>query len=703
MDEILDHSVDENGVAIKDPWVLYNYEPSAVEFYSYKEPNVMRMHPKAGLTKGGTFVEVIGTWFRYMPEYGIIPHCRFGEYIVRAHFDSTVRLVCQSPATSNVTERLPFEVSLNGVDWTHTGFEYSFYEEPIMYDIYPDMGPVQGGDEIYIKGEKFSNNTDSDEFKCRFTPMSSNMPPKTIRARYINSTAIMCPSPGGWSEADRVILQVTWNGVDYDQNNFQYSFYSIHNAFPRSGPSNGHGGDIIISGQGFRTDTNPRCMLNGTTYEPVSVTTTEIRCPMPAAEAGDDYFGNVDFSVTANGILNHNFEGGFQYYEQPIVEDIDPKKGPSRGVGIINFYGSGFRADYPLAELGCKLGDAKGKAYYVNPRQVKCVVEDIPLLDEDEDPLPAVVSLNSYSYTDLSDDTYFRPYGVLSISPTAVPVNGQDTIVVSGKGFVVEEGITPRCRFGTPANYAISEAEIISYSRMACRAPANIPGTPTSSMPRDVPFAVSISGDEFRPWTASLHRVVYYTQPVVESTIPEEVDVGRIESVYLLAADGSDFLELPLFKQEQGQETTALSSLSPIKCRFGRFGESTAVVVNETHVKCTTPPTDEPADSIYRETVTVSLAFNGQDFMEDTSNAEFTFIGTAPYISFLTIILVLLALAFLIYAVVFWMNQKYSPAQPQGYEPPGYQFAGGVNFVPGRGEGVQSLRQRQSDVNGRDQ
>jgi hypothetical protein len=81
---------------------------------------------------------------------------------------------------------------------------------------------------------------------------------------------------------------------------------------------------------------------------------------MPMPEEGDAYFGNVDFAVTANGITWNNFEGGFQYYEQPIVEDIDPKNGPASGMGVINFYGEGFRADYPLAELGCKIGEATG-------------------------------------------------------------------------------------------------------------------------------------------------------------------------------------------------------------------------------------------------------------------------------------------------------------------------------------------------------
>jgi hypothetical protein len=145
-------------------------------------------------------------------------------------------------------------------------------------------------------------------------------------------------------------------------NNFVFSFYSIHNAFPRSGPSSGKGGDIIITGAGFHADKSPACKLNGTQLEPTFVNATEIRCPMPAAEAGDSFFGNVDFSVTANGITWQPFDGGFQYYEQPLVDDIDPKRGPSSGVGIINFYGSGFRgtSDYALAALGCRLGTATG-------------------------------------------------------------------------------------------------------------------------------------------------------------------------------------------------------------------------------------------------------------------------------------------------------------------------------------------------------
>jgi hypothetical protein len=139
------------------------------------------------------------------------------------------------------------------------------------------------------------------------------------------------------------------------------------------------------------------------------------------------------------------------------------------------------------------VGGAKGKAFYVSSRQIKCVVEDMPLPAEDQDSLPARVSLNSYSYTVPNEKTSFRPYGVRQLTPTSGPVGGITTVVVNGQGFVSDETATPRCRFGTPANYAIVEAEILSYARLACRTPDFLPLTPTAALPRDVPFSIALT------------------------------------------------------------------------------------------------------------------------------------------------------------------------------------------------------------------
>jgi len=51
------------------------------------------------------------------------------------------------------------------------------------------------------------------------------------------------------------------------------------------------------------------------------------------------------------------------------------------------------------------------------------------------------------------------------------PVTGGTDVIVSGRGFVESDNSLPRCRFGTPQNYVVVEADILSYNRIACRTP----------------------------------------------------------------------------------------------------------------------------------------------------------------------------------------------------------------------------------------
>ena len=61
---------------------------------------------------------------------------------------------------------------------------------------------------------------------------------------------------------------------------------------------------------------------------------------------------------------------------------MTPHIGPSEGKGAIYFYGENFRDDFSLADIGCKIGDAIGKGELINTTTIKCIVEEIPLVDE---------------------------------------------------------------------------------------------------------------------------------------------------------------------------------------------------------------------------------------------------------------------------------------------------------------------------------
>jgi len=174
------------------------------------------MYPPRGLTRGGTRISVIGFDFRYYPEYGVVPHCKFGDKIVRAEFESNVRIVCTAPADDRIDLPLSFEVSLNAADWSNSGFTYSYFNEPEFYSISTNSGTSKGGTSVYIKGKNFPKIASSHEFNVRFTPKNVLMGHKTMSAEWLNDTTILVITPGGWSTGDEMNLQVTFNGEDYD-------------------------------------------------------------------------------------------------------------------------------------------------------------------------------------------------------------------------------------------------------------------------------------------------------------------------------------------------------------------------------------------------------------------------------------------------------------------------------------------------------
>jgi hypothetical protein len=64
------------------------------------------------------------------------------------------------------------------------------------------------------------------------------------------------------------------------------------------------------------------------------------------------------------------------------------------------------------------------------------------------------------------------------------------------------------------------EAEIISYTRLACQAPEVIPMTEEADLPKDVPFSIALTSDEFDPWTKTTDVYRFYEQPILDRAYP---------------------------------------------------------------------------------------------------------------------------------------------------------------------------------------
>lgn len=169
--DIIDHNPTDNGFKqrmVDEIEVVYP-DSDNLEFYFYREPFVKKIEPSSGLTSGGTKLEVTGAWFDEKPEYGVFPFCKIGNHVIRGQFIQTNRIICKTPPSEDTGQPSPVSVSLNGVDFKDSGFSFSYYQKPVIVDIQPRSGSIEGGTEIWLKGLKFSNITHGMKtVKCRF-------------------------------------------------------------------------------------------------------------------------------------------------------------------------------------------------------------------------------------------------------------------------------------------------------------------------------------------------------------------------------------------------------------------------------------------------------------------------------------------------------------------------------------------------------
>jgi len=139
---------------------------------------------------------------------------------------------------------------------------------------------------------------------------------------------------------------------------------------------------------------------------------------------------------------------------------------------------------------------------------------------------------------------------------------------------------------------------------MVCKSPPGLSMQSPSAFPTDIPFGLALTSDVFDPWTETSNKFRYYRQPELELISPIESGVGVLTEVMVQISREQDdtkkdnvFFE-PLPNSMVGTDAEGehdddyaplMASYGAIKCRFGRFGETVAVFLNTTHVKCVTP------------------------------------------------------------------------------------------------------------------
>ena len=165
-------------------------------------------------------------------------------------------------------------------------------------------------------------------------------------------------------------------------------------------------------------------------------------------------------------------------------------------------------------------------------------------LVEENEGLVVKLALNSYSWVGGTyGDVLYRPYGILSVQPASGPYDGYTDVQITGKGFNQDYAERGRCRFGTEANFAIVEAQVLDYSKMICRSPEEFLLPENADQHFSVPLSIAFGEEEFKPYTMSTHRYRYYPEPRLELALPEEVRIGKFQEIYVYAYEDAPFFE----------------------------------------------------------------------------------------------------------------------------------------------------------------
>lgn len=628
----------ELNISETSTYIVYDeYTRNELLYYYYMEPTLDYLHPRGGSDLGGTAVTLYGSWFINYESVDCTPRCRFGKTVVPGEFITTVQVKCISPPQPLDEQSLvEVEISFNGQDWTQSHLKYVYFRTPVIYSINPNSGPSTGGTMIAIIGANFTADAAPEDFLCRFTPTTVNAGRKLVPAIFKSEGLIYCALPGGWGSGTEVKIDITFNGIDFTSINTKFNIFQIDYAFPRSAPNIGSNIGIAIYGSGFVPNDNATCVIENKDVKATLVTWGKVVCPIPPATGGPTFVGNVPLEVTVNGIDYKKFPRGFQYYQQPTVEDVTPLSGPVNGGSSITVFGGPFRANFDLANLTCAIGDFSSPAIIIDVHTLQCVT---PSMEKPKNGtyLPVRISVNGQDYTNNSH--MYSVYGLIDSAPKGGPYSGGTEILIKGFGFTNSD---PRCRFGIDSNNIVVETKLIDESHMICTVPSGFKIPAGSQLPLDIPLEIGFSDGKNHPWTRTDNKFRLYEHPKILSISPTFGFVDLRYEVNITADEKKGF-----FPALTGWKTSnELDVMHSIVCRFGSYGDVPAVYINKTLVRCLTPETKILRKDMSKDTVTVSLALNGQNYFDI---GQYTFKGTA---SGLWVVLMWLGLVVLIVAIV---------------------------------------------------
>lgn len=509
--------------------------------------------PLRGGLAGGTPILITGSAFVNASSLA----CVFtgSSYSSPATYMSSTEIRCVTPPATSPGFSL-LRVAINGADDTQIAVSFEYMEEALFWNVFPPSGPSDGGTRATISGSGFMDRAGS---VCRFGDT-------TTSAEIISSSKMECLAPPvKMEDANKTIsLQFSYNGIEYSDSAVNFLYYRqlmITRITPTTGPLEG-GTVVDVFGSDFIESSLLMCRFGLLATAPASfINASYIQCISPPSQPGQ-----VTISVANNGIdFGPALEGAsFSYTPRPVISNIQPQLGSTRGNTSVEMTGDGFLYGPHFA---CLFNQTAALSFEIlSPHKVVCVSPPFPKVGKVQ------VSISSNGQ-ELSSGQYFKYVEdayIWSIEPDSGPLSGGTDVTLSGMNFVPSPELL--CDFGGIK----TRGRYISSTEISCI-------TPPFANASSVGVFISLNGVEDVEGAATF---TYYEAPVVIRIDPFEIPLTGAFSVTI---DGEGFRHSP-----------------GLLCRFNDT-EVKAYYIGPTRVLCKVPP-------LPRGSLTVTCSNNGRDF-----------------------------------------------------------------------------------------
>jgi hypothetical protein len=114
----------------------------------------------------------------------------------------------------------------------------------------------------------------------------------------------------------------------------------------------------------FENITSPDAV--GVKIHAVAIDSTHISCMVPI---NNNELRLTNINVTLNDQQYTNDVQIIYFFKSPIVYDIDPREGPTKGGTEVIIYGDRFNSS---SNITCKFGNKTTRGFYLSSTQVKC-------------------------------------------------------------------------------------------------------------------------------------------------------------------------------------------------------------------------------------------------------------------------------------------------------------------------------------------